>query len=118
MNIGELNRRIELLKYVPKRDEFGGQGGDWQVISRLWGHVSPLRGEERLVREKVRAEMLATVTTRFCSQISVLDRLKHGKKTYEITSVQDENSEHKTMIITVREIENYELQCEKEEDTS
>ena len=34
MDIGELNRRIEVLKYFVERDAYGGEDGRWLPVNR------------------------------------------------------------------------------------
>ena len=37
MDIGELNRRVEILKYFVKRDAYGGEDGRWLPVGRVLG---------------------------------------------------------------------------------
>ena len=46
MDIGELNRRVEILKYFVKRDAYGGEDGRWLPVGRVWAKIEPVSGTE------------------------------------------------------------------------
>ena len=54
MDIGELNRRVEILKYFVKRDAYGGEDGRWLPVGRVWAKIKPVSGTSISRRSKSR----------------------------------------------------------------
>ena len=52
MNIGELNRRIEVLQFFEERDDYGGVDGEWLPVGRVWAKIEPGSGTEFLPGNK------------------------------------------------------------------
>ena len=53
MDIGELNRRVEILKYFVKRDAYGGEDGRWLPVGRVWAKIEPVSGTEYFTAQQV-----------------------------------------------------------------
>ena len=43
MDIGRLNRRIEILEFHKHRDAFGGEIGEWKTVAKAWARPSTNR---------------------------------------------------------------------------
>ena len=65
MKIGNLNRRISILKYEVTRDEYGGEQREWVVQRTLWARIEPVSGTEYFKAEQVEAQNITTITF-FC----------------------------------------------------
>ena len=56
MNIGDLNRRIEVLQFFEDRDDYGGVDGEWLPVGRVWAKIEPGSGTEYFAKQQVNAE--------------------------------------------------------------
>ena len=104
MTIGELNRRITLLKYKVERDAYGGEDGEWVAVSRLWAKIEPSSGTEFWQAQQVQAEHTTKITIRYNPKIDVMCRLQYADKTYEIIGIGDLTTSHRWTIITAKEM--------------
>lgn len=111
MDIGKLNRQIEVLEFVNDRDEYGGVVGEWITVGRVWASIEPIKGTEKYLNQQIIAETGAKITMRFYAGLTVTHRIRYGDMVYEIISVIDENTAHRMTIAMVKEIDNG-LQCE------
>lgn len=110
MNIGDLNRRIEVLKFFEERDEMGGVAGEWITVGRVWANIKPQSGTEFLQNQQVNSETTTKITVRFYAGLTVMHRIRYQEKLYEIISIADDETEHRMTVITAKEIVNDELQ--------
>ena len=65
MRIGKLNRRVEILEFITRRDEYGGEVGEWKDVKTVWANIVTVSGTEQLVSQQVTAEAVAKITMRF-----------------------------------------------------
>ena len=107
MDIGRINRRIDILEYVVTRDEYGGEDGNWVKIRTLWAYVKPVSGTEYFKAQQPTAETTTTITIRYNPKISVLNRVRYQNKTYEIIGVSDKDTDHRETILNCKEIVEY-----------
>lgn len=107
MKIGNLNRRISILKYEVTRDEYGGEQREWVVQRTLWARIEPVSGTEYFKAEQVEAQNITTITIRYRTDITVLNRVKYLDKTYEIIGISDKFTTHKMLILNCKEIVSY-----------
>lgn len=110
MDIGKLNRQIDLLKFVTQRDEFGGEVGEWTPIARIWARIEPVSGTEYFQAQQVQAETVTRITVRYNPEITVMHRIRYGTKLYEIIGVSDDQTGHRATVINCKEVVNDELQ--------
>lgn len=106
MNIGGLNRRIEVLAWFSKHDEYGGEDGEWKVVDRLWAIIEPVSGTEFFQGQTVNAETVTKITTRYNPNISVLNRIRYQNATYEIIGVSDAGTAHQATVLNCKEMVN------------
>lgn len=118
MNIGDLNRRVEVLQFIDERDDMGGVVGSWRTVGRVWANIKPSRGTEYFQNQQVNAETNTTITVRFYAGVTVEHRIRYREKLYEIIGVADEKTVHKWTVINCKEVESGELQRETKENES
>ena len=112
MKIGKLNRRIEVLEWFAKKDEYGGEDGEWRTVDRLWAKIESVSGTEFFQAQTVNAELVAKITIRYNPKINVMNRIRYLDKLYEIIGVSDERTAHRATILNCKEMVNYGLQRE------
>lgn len=115
MNIGGLNRRISVFECIRRRDEFGGEVGEWIEVDRLWAKIEPVSGTEYYQSQTVNAETTVRITIRYNPRINVMHRIGYLGKVFEIIGVSDEKTAHKATVLNCKEMVNNELQRKNEE---
>ena len=104
MDIGKLNRRIEVLTYIVTKDDYGGEIGEWVTTQNLWANINSTNGSEYFNNQKVNADATTIITVRFNPNIDVMNRIKYFDKVFEIVGVIDEMTAHKANIINCKEL--------------
>ena len=115
MDIGKLNRRVEILEFKKVRDSYGGEDGRWEVASEVWANIKPVSGTEYFTMQQVEAQVVVTITMRYNPNVNVMNRIRYLGKTFEIIGVSDEGAEHKVTILNCKELTNIELQSKAKE---
>ena len=114
MNIGKLNRRVEILQFFKDRDEYGGEIGEWKTVAKVWAAISPVSGTEQMFAQQVTAEAVVKITIRYLPWLDVMHRIMYGGKLYEIVGSLDSETMHKATIINCKEMVLDELQRKAE----
>lgn len=104
MDIGELNRRVEILKYFVKRDAYGGEDGRWLPVGRVWAKIEPVSGTEYFTAQQVSAETVTKITIRFYAGLDVMHRIRYADKLYEIIGISDADTAHRWTVINCKEM--------------
>lgn len=110
MDIGKLNRKVEILTFVWERDAYGGQEGKWVATDTRRACIEPVSGTEYYTAQQVSAETVVKITLRYTTAVTVLNRIRYGNSQYEIIGVSDEKTGHKATILNCKEIVNDGLQ--------
>ena len=110
MDIGKLNRRVEILRFFKDRDEYGGEIGEWKTVAKVWAAISPVSGTEQMFAQQVTAEAVVKITIRYLPWLDVMHRIRYGEKLYEIVGSLDSETLHKATIINCKEMVSDELQ--------
>ncbi len=111
MDIGKLNRRVEILQFFKHRDAFGGEIGEWKSVAKAWAAITPSSGTEHIFAQQVTAEKVVKITIRYCQWLTVLHRIRYGDKIYEIVGELDNETAHKATIINAKELVSDGIQC-------
>ena len=115
MDIGRLNRRVEILTYEVMRDYFGGEDGVWILTRNIWANIVSSNGTEFYSNQKINAETTTIITIRYNTKIDVMNRIKYLDKIYEIIGIIDEGTNHKVMKLNCKELVSDGLQRKTEE---
>lgn len=118
MEIGKLNRRVEILQFHKDRDEYGGEVGEWKPKKKVWANIVPVSGSEFLQAQQVSAETVTRITMRYLPWLTVLHRIRYGEKLYEIVGEIDADTAHTATIINCKEKVSDELQRKTAESTN
>lgn len=110
MDIGKLNRRIEILQFHKDRDEYGGEIGEWKPKAKVWASIIPVSGTEFLQAQQISAETVVRITIRYLPWLNVMHRIRYGEKLYEIIGAIDGVTAHTQTIINCKEKVSDELQ--------
>lgn len=118
MDIGRLNRMVEILQFFKGRDEYGGETGIWKPVAKVWAAITPISGTEQMFAQQVTAEKVVRITIRFCDWLTVLHRIRYGEKLYEIVGELDSETAHRATIINAKELVSDGLQRKTKESQS
>lgn len=110
MDIGKLNRRVQILQLCKERDAYGGEIGEWREVARVWAEIIPVSGSEQMFAQQVTAEAVVRITIRYLPWLTVLHRIKYGDKQYEIIGTIDTDTAHKATVLNCKELVSYGLQ--------
>lgn len=96
MEIGSLDKRIQVLKYTETEDEYGltHQTLVDAIGHSLWARIEPARGKTYYEQYKDKVEMITKITIRYRPGITDAMLVKYGGKTYKISSVVDPYQAH------------------------
>ena len=114
MDIGKLNRRVEILRFFKDRDEYGGEIGEWKTVAKVWAAISPVSGTEQMFAQQVTAEAVVKITIRYLPWLDVMHRIRYGERLFEVVGSLDSETMHKATIINCKEIVSDELQRKTE----
>lgn len=115
MDIGRLNRRVEILQFFKSRDEYGGEIGEWKSVAKAWAEVVPISGKEQMFAQQVTAEKVVRITMRYCHWLTVLHRIRYKNAVYEIIGELDDETAHTATVINAKELVSDGLQREAAE---
>ena len=115
MDIGKLNRRVEILRFFKDRDEYGGEVGEWRAVAKAWAAITPVSGTEQMFAQQVTAEAVVKITIRYLPWLDVMHRIRYGEKLYEIIGAMDADTSHTKTILNCKEMVSDELQRKAEE---
>lgn len=94
MNIGSLNRRVKILRFVEQRDEYGATSGEWQEIAKAWAKIEQNGGSEGYINDQNRAKQNIKITLRYNAELLVYDRISYNNRIFEIESISDHATGH------------------------
>lgn len=115
MQIGDLDRRIEVLEKRVSKDSYGGEEIEWIPVGRVWAKIESGSGTEYVNVQQVQAENPTKITVRFYAGLTVMERIRYGDKLYEIIGISDEETSHRWTVITAKELISDELQRKTKE---
>lgn len=104
VDIGKLNRRIDVLEYQTDRDEYGGELYEWVVVGRVWASIEPKTGSEFFDNQQIKTSQNVIITMRFYAGITVKHRVRYEDKLYEIVAVIDKGTRHEQTILQCKEV--------------
>lgn len=95
-DLGELNRRIHILKYEETTDDYGltHQSLVDAIGNSVWAKIEPARGKTYYEQYRDKAELVTKVTIRYRPGIDENMLVQDGSKTYKIMSVVDPYEAH------------------------
>ena len=89
MNIGRMDRRIELQSQSITRDEWNHPVGTWTTLATVWATKKERRATEPTEVSQVVALNVVEWFIRHRTDIDAGDRVKYAGNIYDITGVQE-----------------------------
>ncbi len=106
MQAGKLRHRIILQSSTLSRNANNERVKTWSTYGTVWGNVTPLRGQERLIADQIQSEITHNVQIRFDTATSVMakHRAIHGSRTFEINSVENVEERDRERLLRCKEL--------------
>ena len=107
MDIGKLDKRIQLQSKSATLDEYGQQINSWSTVATVWANVKPISGREKLRSMAMQLELTHTVAVRYnvnflppkaVSAWRINYNANGSVRLFNITSVMDLNEDRKFII--------------------
>lgn len=91
MSSGSLRKRIAFDRRAQADDAYGNVEGAWEQQCILWARVTPLKGTETVVAERLQGSQPVVIRVRFSRQAAAIShgwraRDSHSGQTYNITA--------------------------------
>jgi SPP1 family predicted phage head-tail adaptor len=87
MNIGRLDRRIEIQNKMVSQNEFGESIDLFIKKFDSWAQVLPMRGSERFTSQQTVSQADTKFRIRWRPNIGTLSRIVYNEKEYDITAI-------------------------------
>jgi SPP1 family predicted phage head-tail adaptor len=91
-DIGNLDRRIVLLRATSTRDAVNAKVESWATLSTVWASFTPVSDGEKFASGQINANLSARFVIRYSTAIADLDekdRLQFDGKTYDILGAKE-----------------------------
>ena len=104
MRIGKLRHKVEVQRFVTKKDEWGNTIEAWETLANVWAAIEPMKGEEFFAAMAFQSEITHKVTMRyFGERITTKDLLVFNGRTFDIESVINVEERNKELVLMCKE---------------
>jgi SPP1 family predicted phage head-tail adaptor len=108
MNVGKMNKRIELQLNSEETAAYtttlGGLSTTYATSSTVWASIEPLSGRELFVAQQAQSDVDMKVTIRYYSGLTTRYRVKFGSRYFGIQSIINTNEKNEEMILMCKEV--------------
>lgn len=94
MQVGKLNKRINILEFVDAENNIGINEIKPQIFLTCWASIEPARGREYYDAQRVRSETSYKITIRYRKGITEAMSIEYHGRRYEIQNIVDPEEEH------------------------
>jgi SPP1 family predicted phage head-tail adaptor len=84
--VADYRHKIDFLKRVEGRDEYGEPVDDWRTFTAVWAAVDPLLGNEYFTALTTESKVEIKFNSRYVPGITNDMRIQYDDKIYEILS--------------------------------
>lgn len=101
---GRANKRLSFLEEQSVDDGRGGREERWVEVFKAYGTLEPLSDRERVASEQVQQQATHKSRIRYRQGVHARLRVQHGERVFHVTGVTDEEEQHVTLILNLREV--------------
>lgn len=105
MNIGSLNKRIELQASTAVADGMGGQTLTWATSKTVFAAIWPTSAAERVESGQTTLTVTHRIRIRYDSSVSPAWRVKFGTRYFSIVSLVNPNEKNALLDLLCREVD-------------
>lgn len=102
--ISDLRHRVTIQASIRTDDGGGGGTVEWIDEGRIWAHVEPLSGFQRLKAEQLEATLTHSVTIRYRADVLAGMRFNYGGRLLLIHTAIDEDERRRWLVLMCEEI--------------
>ena len=104
MKAGDLRERVTIQAKTVTFNAYNEPIETWSDLVSVCAAFPDQNGKEMRAAQKLYSSVTAVIVIRYRSDITVLHRVLHGSRVYEIQAVIDENMRHHWLFLYVREV--------------
>lgn len=101
MRAGELRHKVKLQEYTILQNTYGEATKVWTTYATVWARIQPLKGNEALLAQQIKAELSHRLTIRYNSSVKAKHRVKFNERIFDVNSVRnldERNVEQELMV--------------------
>jgi SPP1 family predicted phage head-tail adaptor len=112
MDIGKLNKRVQLQKRSATLDDYGQPLNAWVTQAEVWANIKPISGKEKLRAMAVESVLSHTITVRYRQELLPPAQLdawrivyitKSMQRIFNINAAMDIDEAHEYLVLDVTE---------------
>lgn len=100
-DIGNMNRRIDIVEAGQVSDGAGGYEDSFTVIKTVWGEIKTVGGREYIQAKQAQAEITHKVIMRYTAEINHSNLLSFNGNKYDIQYIINIDEENKYLELHV-----------------
>lgn len=104
MEAGELRHRLVIEAPEYTRNNDGEAVITWTPINTVWGKITPIGGQEKLLAESLKSALTHNVLLRRAGCLASNMRLRFGSRIFEIIEIKDDPTFAVSQLLKVSEI--------------
>ncbi len=104
MKVGDLRERVTIQANTVTYNAYNEPVETWSTLATVWAAFPDQNGKEMHAAQKLYSSVTAVVVIRYRSDVTVLHRILHGLRAYEIQAVIDEKLQHHWLQLNLREV--------------
>jgi SPP1 family predicted phage head-tail adaptor len=104
MEIGELNKRVELQHLAENKDDFGEMIRSYAPYAKVWAKIEPLQGRELEHAQQISTETTHRVTIRYKANVASEHRVIYKERIFEIEVPLNPGERNEYLVLMCKEI--------------
>lgn len=108
MNVGKLNKRVELQVNSEETSTYtttlGGLSTTWATETTVWASIEPLNARESLIAQQSQSDIDTRIRIRYYSSLTTRYRIKYGTRYFQIISAINPSEKNEEWELLCKEI--------------
>lgn len=104
MNVGQLNRRVTLLRRSLARDEGNDPIYEWEEFGHAWASIKTTSGMQAIKAGAEIPVVRASIRIRFRRDVAAGMRVQHGKDAYAVEAVLPDEESRSHVDLVARQL--------------
>ena len=104
MDVGKLNKRVELHAVTLTADGMGEAITTYASYATVWAQIRPMQANETAQSDQIVTKVLHKITIRYNSSVTETDRIVYDSRTFDINSILDQFENERYMELTCTEV--------------
>ncbi len=104
INLGRLNKRINILDFRESENELGQTVNALKVVKTVWAEIHPLKSKEYIEAGLTQTESTYKITMRYFKDLTEEMCIEYNGQQFSITSICDIEMAHQFYELMCKEI--------------